>query len=176
MEHTTLVAAISAMLGAALPILTKFAIDFFTVKRRAQLDERADVWNEATKLRQDLMGQILDLRSIIVKLQEDNLKYVVENTQLKGQLAALQREIDEVKKDLAAREQEITSLRAERDDLESARNLLQEKMAGELAALADEVHRMRVEGKENANLVAPITNMQALNTPAVASATPMPQP
>ncbi len=143
MDSLVLVSAVSGAVGAALPIITKFAIDFFGLAKKTSLDERHDVWNEATKLRQDLQQQLLDVRGTIVKLQEDNLRYIVENAELKLKVKGLESDLSNVKSDLAKRDAENIKLRDERDTLERTREDLQDQLSRRLNILASEIHRLR---------------------------------
>jgi peptidoglycan hydrolase CwlO-like protein len=141
-----IVSAVCAMLGAALPVLVKFALEIASARRKAQSDERADVWNEAAKLRQDLQAQILDLRSVVVKLQEDNLRYVVENTQLKGKVTALEGELADVRADLAARVNEVSELKATRAKADEVQAARQRELTRQIENLSEEVHQLRGRG------------------------------
>lgn len=170
----TVTAALAGMVGAGLPILTKFFIEFWNAKKKAQTDERAEVWNEATKLRQDLQGQILDLRTNMVKLQEANLTKAIENAELKGKIQALDQKITYLEQELSARDTEIMQLRSERDALERVRDELQAATVQQLAALTEEVRRLRDEDDVPVEgLAGPLNDLQKVLIP---EANPVPKP
>jgi hypothetical protein len=99
------------VLGALVAMIGKFILDTYNTARAANrqdgdirfnetLKERAELASGFAQLRQDMQGQILELRSTVVKLQEDNLRYVRENAELLAKVQLMQKEIDELRTEL----------------------------------------------------------------------------
>lgn len=101
----------AAVVGAILTMVGKFALDLFSISRKAAKDENAlrfeqleaerKQLNESySALRADLMNQIMALRQEVLALQKQNLDYAVENAALKAQVSMLQSEIEELREEL----------------------------------------------------------------------------
>jgi peptidoglycan hydrolase CwlO-like protein len=139
-----LLSALAGLVGAGLPILTKFVMDFFSARKKSQLDERQDVWNEASKLRQDLQVQLLQLREDVGKLQTDNLHYIVENAELRGKIKALESQVEDLKSDLVARDKDVAQLQSERTTLSQVRSEMEKKTAEQLLILQNEIAMLKL--------------------------------
>lgn len=81
-----------AAMGAAVPVAFKFLLDFFQVGNKAKQDERKDVWDEAQKLRQELVEQLQTIRLEMVSVRESNLALAVENASLRANIADVRQE------------------------------------------------------------------------------------
>jgi hypothetical protein len=121
-SNTTLIAGISALLGAGLPIVTKFVLDFFTTKKKAEMDdmaqqflllrqERADLTSRHQKLIDDLQKQIFDLRTQLIEQQQQRAIYVNENAELRARITVLTAENAELKGRVEELEREVKQLR-----------------------------------------------------------------
>jgi peptidoglycan hydrolase CwlO-like protein len=139
-----LLSALAGLVGAGLPILTKFLMDFFSARKKSQLDERQDVWNEASKLRQDLQVQLLQLREDVGKLQTDNLHYIVENAELRGKIKALESQVEDLKSDLVARDKDVAQLQSERTTLSQVRSEMEKKTSEQLLILQNEIAMLKL--------------------------------
>lgn len=97
-EHTInqshiIVAIISTLGGSIVPLLFKFLLDWRRASHQESINERREMFEEAKKLRQDLMEEIVSLRERIYKLQESNLKYATENAELRSTLRDLREDL-----------------------------------------------------------------------------------
>lgn len=81
-----------AAIGAAVPVIGKFALDLFNIKRQVQKEERKDAWDEAQKLRQELTEQLQNLKCEIADLRNNNLNLAVENANLKALVSEMRKE------------------------------------------------------------------------------------
>lgn len=140
--NTGLIAALSALIGAGLPIICKFLLDFLGVKKQSQRDERSDVWAEAQKIRADLQGQLLETRGSILTLQEANLKYIIENTELKTRMRDLETKVAALSVEVEACHKRAEAVESERDKLIAERDLLKGAISSQLDRLAAIITRL----------------------------------
>jgi len=87
-----LIGSLGGLLGAALPIIFKFVLDSKKATSQISIEERKALFNEAQKIRSDLMQEIITLRERVVTLQENNLKYAIENAELRVEVRELKEE------------------------------------------------------------------------------------
>lgn len=88
-----LTAAISAVAGTALTALGSFLLN--RKKLTADLNEtmRQRIFDETEKFRATLQSEIVTLRERMVKLEEDKLRYAIENAELRTRIKDLESDL-----------------------------------------------------------------------------------
>lgn len=82
-------------------------------QRFEQIDvERKELVATQTAIRQDLMSQILELRSQLLKFQEQNMQYVSDNSALRTKLAELETDNRQLQVRIVELEREVHDLRS----------------------------------------------------------------
>jgi peptidoglycan hydrolase CwlO-like protein len=98
MEHNYsgfigVIATISALIGAASPIMAKFVIEFFSAKRKTDLEELQKQFEENRKERanliNDLQKQIFTLREQQLEQQKYHFACMQENAELNARVKVL---------------------------------------------------------------------------------------
>lgn len=116
-------AATLVAVGSILGISCKFLLDLIGKKTQARKEdndqrfvqietERKELVAAQAAIRQDLMNQILDLRSQVLKFQEANIQYATDNAQLRAQISSLETDNREFQSRIVELEREVNELRA----------------------------------------------------------------
>lgn len=116
-------AATLVAVGSMLGIFCKFLLDLIGKKSQARKEdndqrfvqieaERKELVAAQAAIRQDLMNQILDLRSQVLKFQEANIQYATDNAQLRAQISSLETDNREFQSRIVELEREVNELRA----------------------------------------------------------------
>ncbi|TXH18159.1 MAG: hypothetical protein E6R03_02615 [Hyphomicrobiaceae bacterium] len=110
-------------IGSVLVMIGKLFLDLIGKKaqvkkeeneqRFEQIDvERKELVATQTAIRQDLMNQILELRSQLLKFQEQNMQYVSDNSALRTKLAELETDNRQLQVRIVELEREVHDLRS----------------------------------------------------------------
>lgn len=116
-------AATLVAVGSMLGIFCKFLLDLIGKKSQARKEdndqrfvqieaERKELVAAQAAIRQDLMNQILDLRSQVLKFQEANIQYATDNAQLRAQISSLETDNREFQSRIVELEREVNELRS----------------------------------------------------------------
>jgi len=116
-------AATLVAVGSILGIFCKFLLDLIGKKMQSRKEdndqrfvqietERKELVAAQAAIRQDLMNQILDLRSQVLKFQEANIQYATDNAQLRAQISSLETDNREFQSRIVELEREVNELRA----------------------------------------------------------------
>jgi predicted RNase H-like nuclease (RuvC/YqgF family) len=134
-QTIAIVSAITAAITAIITSLGAFILKWYTENKKQSRDdntlrfenlknERIEMQQAQAALRQDLMQQILNLRTEILALQKDNIRYIKENASLQEAVNRFKEENEEIKKENAQMCARISELENEihkqrKDDLQS---------------------------------------------------------
>lgn len=114
-ESTQTIAIVSTITAAITAIITSlgaFVLKWYTENKKQSRDdntlrfenlknERIEMQQAQAALRQDLMQQILNLRTEILALQKDNIRYIKENAALQEAVHRFKEENEDIKKENA---------------------------------------------------------------------------
>ncbi len=109
--------------GSILGIAMKFILEFIAAKSKGKKEdndqrfsqiesERKELIAAQTSIRQDLMNQILELRSQVIKFQEANMKYISDNAQLRALVGSLEEDNKQFQNRIVELEREVHDLRS----------------------------------------------------------------
>lgn len=133
-QTIAIVSTITAAITTVVNVLGAFLLKWYTENKKQSRDdntirfenlknERIEMQQAQAALRQDLMQQILNLRTEILALQKDNIRYIKENAMLQEAVNRFKEENEEIKRENAQMCQRISELENEihkqrKDDLQ----------------------------------------------------------
>jgi hypothetical protein len=111
-QTIAIVSTITAAITTVVNVLGAFLLKWYTENKKQSRDdntlrfenlknERIEMQQAQAALRQDLMQQILNLRTEILALQKDNIRYIKENATLQEAVNRFKEENEEIKKENA---------------------------------------------------------------------------